>query len=64
MHPNIRAFPSKKFYDGKLMDGPEIATRVLIPELKTIGNNFSRTVFFDLMSKENNAGTSKSNIYE
>jgi senataxin len=65
MHPLIRAFPSKKYYEDKLTDGSDVLNRKLDPELSNIASSLTRSVFFDLTkSRENEKFFSKCNYNE
>lgn len=48
MDPLIREFPSKKFYDGKLLDGPNVEDRknnnIVVPQ--TLQSFMNRSVIF------------------
>ena len=47
MHPHIRDFPSRMFYNGELTDGFE-DEQLLEEDLTRLSKERHRTVFFDL----------------
>jgi superfamily I DNA and/or RNA helicase len=65
MHPMIRAFPSRTFYENRITDDSSISQRVLDPMLQAMSNVFQPLVFFDLVnSQESQEETSKTNREE
>ena len=48
MHPLIRHFPSKAFYDGYIMDGENVCKRKLDKHMEALSAVIRRSVFFDL----------------
>lgn len=47
MHPAIRAYPSRIFYENRIQDDPSIGLRKLDPFLSKIAQAFEPLVFFD-----------------
>jgi len=51
MHPKIREFPSKAFYEGKITDDASILTRSHPTSLlKEMASAFDPLTFFDLLN--------------
>ena len=48
MHPLIREFPSKVFYDNAITDGKNVTRRDLDIEMKFLSEKLRRVSFFDL----------------
>jgi len=62
MHPLIRDFPSRAFYDGKITDGDNVVTRRLDNEMTNLAKLARRVAFFDLLrSRESVSDKSKIN---
>jgi senataxin len=65
MHPLIRYFPSRQFYENRITDGDCIKTRKLTPDLVKIHDAMRRVCFFDLTaSSETVSDRSKYNPSE
>lgn len=54
MHPDISCLPSRVFYDNKLLDGPDMATKTLQPWHGT--KQFGTYKFFNVAGVEESAG--------
>ena len=53
MHPSIRKFPSKQFYEGKISDHDSVVRRKLSKSLQQIEDIFgSRMLFFDISDSQ------------
>ncbi len=50
MHPAIRAYPSRIFYENRIQDDSSIALRKLDPFLAKISQAFEPLVFFDQLN--------------
>lgn len=68
MHPRISSFPRRIFYDGSLLDGPQVKEPTFGGVLKAmVGTKFPQLqplTVFDLNSAEEREGTSLSNSTE
>ena len=65
MHPLIRYFASKTFYEGKISDGGNVCSRKLDNQMQTLSQSIRRSVFFDLCrSREAVNNMSKMNMDE
>lgn len=67
MHPMISEFPRHIFYEGMLVDGPNVQTSNFGGKLISIAKNFPHfkpLTVFDLDSREEREGTGLSNIHE
>ena len=66
MHPSIRKFPSRQFYDNQISDHDSVRRRKLSSSLQRMADLFkNRLIFFDIKdSKESTDDRSKSNTDE
>jgi superfamily I DNA and/or RNA helicase len=65
MHPQIRRFPSKEFYNDLIDDDQSVTKRQLPLQLCGLEQIKRRSTFFDLTySQESSQQTSKNNFYE
>ncbi|KAJ1675825.1 DEAD-box type RNA helicase [Spiromyces aspiralis] len=60
MHPDISRFPSRLFYDSRLTDGPNMATKQAAEWHRTQNNLFPPFCFFDIHMGREKAGRSGS----
>ena len=65
MHPLIRQFPSDKFYHGKITDGEIVSQRKLDNEMHTLSTLMRRSIFFDILSSQEEVrNLSRQNVEE
>lgn len=66
MHPSIRKFPSKQFYDNQISDHESVTRRKLSAPLQALAELFkTRLIFFDIKdSRETTDDRSKCNMDE
>lgn len=62
MHPDISAFPSKAFYDSRLLDGPGMAKLREAPWHKELSLGPYR--FYDVQGQQTSRGSSLTNMVE
>src|SRR5690349_10648296 len=63
MHPEIRQFPSKYFYEDKLLDGDNVKSEYY-SLFATSDTRFRPFIFYDVRSRERRAGNSYTNETE
>ena len=52
MHPLIRDFPSRTYYDGAITEGQSVLDRQLSPEIEQLSDYVRRSVFIDLVDSQ------------